>query len=389
MNLFKTFFLLIKKNLSIILMYIMIFSVLTLVLGTVYGSNDEFFQEETYSIAYIDEDNSALTRGIIEYLSIANELEDVSNRDDSSIQDLIFFRIYSHELVFKKGFEEKILNDQDVQVDYEATLPMGVQAFMVRSQVEEFITTYKSYISMGYDDTIASERTIELLSRHTEVSIAKSHSDTKINENSTIFVGNQYLWYALFSSICFSAGVVILSGMQDTLSMRIEASPVSRSKRNLINFIGVTIMGLIMYGVFVIAQFIIGRGSSNWIEYKWIYIINGLLATLTVTSLVSFITSFKIKPTSINMISNILSLGFAFIGGEFVPQYVLGPEVLSVAKFTPTYWFVYVNNMTHSMGMVTYDMGEVKKAFLIQGIFILVFIVGSQAVGRIRTSLKT
>jgi ABC-2 type transport system permease protein len=40
---------------------------------------------------------------------------------------------------------------------------------------------------------------------------------------------------------------------------------------------------------------------------------------------------------------NVLTLGMSFISGVFVPQAILGKTVLTIAQFTPVFWFVKAN----------------------------------------------
>lgn len=389
MNLFKNFFLLLRKNAMVIIIYTTIFLVLILGMSSVYGGDTDYmFEQENYDICYIDNDNSELTRGLISYLGSNHNLTDVKDNDPASVQDLLFFRIYMHEITFDEGMEKRVLNGEDTSVNYISGLPSGAQGYVLSEQVNDYISTYKTYIEMGYDKSEAASKTTEVLNDHANVTVIHDTSEENLNENVTIFVASQYYWYALFSSICFSAGVVIISGMEDSLASRIEASPVSRTKRNFINGICICLSGLVVYGLFVILMLAVGRDSSNWKEFGWVYLINGLLATLTCCSITGFLTSFKVKEKSLNIITNIIGMSFAFLGGEFVPQSILGDNVIAVAKFLPTYWFIRANNMTHSKGGLDYSQPEMLKCFAIQILFILVFFVGSMAVGKVRTSAR-
>lgn len=389
MNLFKNFFRLLNKNKNFIIIYTVIFSVLVVAMGSMFGvTSDSIFKEDAYTICYVDEDNSELTKGIIAFLSEANKVEDVSDRDDTSVQNLLFFRTYMHELKFAEGFENKVLAGEDISIDYVAGLPSGVQAYVIKNQVDTYISTYKLYVEMGYSNEEAAIKTNELVKEHSEVNVMKEDGEVPANENQIVFSGAMYFWYALFSSICFSAGVVVLSGMEENLSARIEAAPVSRAKRNLINTLAITLFGLAYSGIFLLIMFIIGKDSNNLQQYGVVYVVNVILATFVITSMTSFITSFKIKATNINMLTNIVGMACAFLGGEFVPMDILGEGVLKVGRFLPSYWFVYVNNMTYSRGAIAYNIDEVYKAFGIQILFILVFWIGAAAVGKIRSNSR-
>jgi ABC-2 type transport system permease protein len=66
------------------------------------------------------------------------------------------------------------------------------------------------------------------------------------------------------------------------------------------------------------------------------------------------------------MITNIVSLSMSFLCGVFVPQWLLGDGVLTVARFLPFYWSVYANNMTYASSGVSFDMHELMVCFGIQ-----------------------
>jgi ABC-2 type transport system permease protein len=94
------------------------------------------------------------------------------------------------------------------------------------------------------------------------------------------------------------------------------------------------------------------------------------------------LAQFTLKKEAYIALSNIISLGLSFISGAFVPQFLLSEGVLTLARFTPTYWFVKANN-TIAEATVS---GEVLKNILgyigIEFLFTLAFFVLSLAIAK-------
>jgi ABC-2 type transport system permease protein len=89
--------------------------------------------------------------------------------------------------------------------------------------------------------------------------------------------------------------------------------------------------------------------------------------------------------SSIPAVSNVLTLGLAFISGVFVPAELLGSLVLKVASFTPTYWYVAANNRIAALASFNYaSLQPVFSAMLIQAGFALAFIAIALVLGKKR-----
>ena len=388
MLLYKNFFKLLTKYKVVILSYLVIFGFLMAMIG--FFNSDQssgIFEEAYYTICYVDEDDSALSRGLIDYLKVSNTVTDAKDKTQTQIEDLMFFRVYMHEFKFEEGFEDKILSGNTDGLEYISDLPSGSQSYVLANQINNYINTYRTYIKMGYDNETAASKTKDSLTSHAEV-VVNTKEVAKQGESNFVYNFNQNLWYIMFTVMSMSAGVVILNAMEEKLSLRIEAGPVSRKKRTFINMAGLVSFGMALYIIILIVNLLAGRESTTIRDYFWVIAINDLLATLSSCALVAFITAFPISNKSINMIAILLGLGFSFISGAFVPQFLLSDKLLSIAKFIPTYWFVVVNNMTHSQGYTAYSQTKVFQSFGIQILFIVVFCLGTAVVSKARTELK-
>lgn len=388
MHLYKTFFRLLIKYKAVILSYLVIFGLLMGML-TLFNSDQSsgVFEEANFTICYVDEDDSALSRGLISFLKESNTAVDVKDVSETKVEDLMFFRVYMHEFKFEKGFEEKVLNGKESGIDYISDLPSGAQSYVLANQINNYVNTFRTYIGMGFDPETSAAKTRDALKSHAEV-VVNTKKVEKQNESYMLLYMNQNIWYIVFTIMCMSAGVIIVNAMEENLSRRIEAGPVSRRKRTFINMAGLVTFGFVIYVLILLANLIGGMNSSTVRDFFWVIAVNDLLAILSSCALVAFLTSFNFSNKSINMIAILVGLSFSFLAGGFVPQFLLGDKIIAVAKFIPTYWFVVVNNMTHSQGYEVFDKVKMFQCFGIQILFIAVFCLGTAVVSRVRTELK-
>jgi ABC-2 type transport system permease protein len=85
-------------------------------------------------------------------------------------------------------------------------------------------------------------------------------------------------------------------------------------------------------------------GSYMFTANGLLLLLNSFVFTLAALS-ISFLIGNIIKSKgAMSAAANVFSLGTCFIGGVFVPQELLGKTVLTIASFTPTYWYVQSNN---------------------------------------------
>lgn len=79
-----------------------------------------------------------------------------------------------------------------------------------------------------------------------------------------------------------------------------------------------------------------------------------------------------------------IALGMSFLCGVFVPQNMLGEQVLSASKFLPAYWYVKANDMLGGMYNLSWDVNVYNQIIVIQ----MLFVVGLFAAYLVVTKIK-
>ena len=116
MQVYRTFFKVINKNLFQIMIYVVVFLSITISLSRVYtdpaGSG---FTETKINIAFIDHDNSGLSRGLRGFLGVNSNIVDI--RDDAEkLQDALFFRKVEYVVTVPEGFTDGFLSGKEVKL---------------------------------------------------------------------------------------------------------------------------------------------------------------------------------------------------------------------------------------------------------------------------------
>ncbi|MEQ8199683.1 MAG: ABC transporter permease, partial [Clostridiaceae bacterium] len=110
----------------------------------------------------------------------------------------------------------------------------------------------------------------------------------------------------------------------------------------------------ICYGVFTSFGFMGYR--EDMMSYNGLLLcINALvftIAALSISYLAGLLTRSRNAQSSI---ANVLTLGFCFLSGVFVPQEMLSEKCLTIASFNPVYWYVKANNAIGRLSNFTFD----------------------------------
>ncbi|MBP5606903.1 MAG: ABC transporter permease [Lachnospiraceae bacterium] len=385
MHLYKNFFRLLIQNRSGIIIYGCIFVIMLVLLCVIAGSSDSAEGEfkETYDISYVDNDDSVLSRGLIAYLSQNNNVQDYKDKSETGILDLVFFGISDYHMTIDKGFGESINKGEEAKLHYNTSFDMSSTVFGIDTLVNNYIGMYRDYRLMGYDENAAADAASALLSNETTINVL-SKADTAGSGNElVVFQMNQFFCYLVLGFLALGVGHTIIANNDENVGRRIEASCVSRKSVSLTNTLGLITAGIFIWLIFIVINIVFGHDTAILHHYWWLIFINSFVTMLTGCSIASLLTSFNISANSLSMITNIVSLSMCFACGVFVPQWLIGENVLRFARFLPFYWAVYANNMTNPSSGIAFDQ---QKLFLCLGVQALFAIVIALAAAFVKSS---
>ncbi|HEY5561741.1 MAG TPA: ABC transporter permease [Clostridiaceae bacterium] len=376
MQVYKAFFKVIYKNLSQIMIYVVIFLFFAIVLSATYTDplNKNFTQTKV-NIAFINQDtNSKLLEGFKAYLSKNANIVNIKD-DTQKLQDALFFRKVEYIVKVPKGFTEGLLNGKDVVLE-KTTLPNSASGIYMDNIINKYLNTSKTYTSNIKD--LSQEQLVSYLdkdlSQKTEVKLISSGNPNMNSERPSYYYN--YLAYSLFAILILGVCSVMIVFNDTDLKKRNLCSPVKLRNMNLQMILGNLSFAILTWLVMIFASFIM-YGSYMFTPNGLLLLLNSFVFTLAALSISFLIGNIVSSKGAMSAVANVFSLGTCFISGVFVPQALLGKNVLRIASFTPTYWFVKANN--DIVKMVNFKMENLLGLFTDMFV-VLIFAVAILAV---------
>lgn len=368
MQVFKAFFKIAKSRRLTASIYFMIYAAVAILLSvTAKDTYTDHFQMTALSISVTDEDDSAASTALVNYLAARHEITDLS-KDKDVLLDQMYYRTVDYALTIPAGFEEKLLSGNPADTLISTVIPGSTAAYYVDQQISQYLTTLELYLASGDTLDAAVLAADEAVASVPEVEVTAFH-EQESTVSSTVFYYFQYLPY-VFIVILFSGLapiLVILNGKE--LKARTVCSSLT-PRRRMAEMSG----GCILYslGIWILFMLLaaVMCGKTLWTENLTVLaMINSFVFMIFATTIALFISCFGFDDNILNMASNMIGLSMSFFCGVFVPQSMLPSGVLHAAKFLPAYWYIRANNMLAGFGKEVFDMNFYLKCIGIQLLF--------------------
>lgn len=339
MQVFKTFFKISLRFLPSTIIYIVIYGVLSLVLPNVQSkSSSLIYEAEQINVAVIDNDNSTLSKSLYEYINANHNIRNIGE-DDSKWRDSIYYRRVAYILIIDEGMEEKILSGYEGELFSAYEDLASDSSYIVSSQVNSYISTFKGYLTAGSSMEDAIKLTESTLSQTAEVSYLNEEiSDKKVSSLNLYFT---YAPYFLLCMLINSLGPMLVIWNRPMIKQRTSISSLGMTSRTgaLIGAVGAFSILLFIISIIYAAIMFKKDFFNNAICF---YLLNAfvyLLVCVSITFLISQVTNHL---NLLNMWSNIIGLSTSFLCGVFVQRSLLPDKVVSFSKCLPTYWYINV-----------------------------------------------
>lgn len=361
MQVFKTFFRIMKKN----IISIMIYSGMFIFFAIAYTSNikveNEQFKPSKVNIMVLNEDGqSTLVDGFMKYLGeYVNFVE--PDKDEDSRKNKMFFRKMVYILTIPEGFSEQFAKEGTAKFTKQ-TVPDSVEVMSIDNVIDNYFNVAKNYVKYAPElDYNKMNAYIEnCLKDETKVNLNIEVKDDVTYSNGFNSNFFNFLGYIIIASLITGVSMNVFSFNGVDILRRHTASPLTRRKFNMqlifANFIFVVAYLLI----FIIVGYALNK--SRMINANTILVwLNAFAFSLTALS-ISYLIGITVKSRkAVGAFSTGLSLSLAFISGLFVPQKYLGTTVLKIASFTPTYWYAKANNAL--MNVTSFRWSETSNIF--------------------------
>jgi ABC-2 type transport system permease protein len=346
MQAFKVYFKVVRASRMQMLVYVIVFLGVTMVMSSLYGGSvapqaASFSAVRSKAAVISYDEDSPLLKGFVDYLSASAQLEDISGEGEA-LQDALFFHAIEFAVKIPKGFTQAFLDGEDVSLEM-ASSAYSADTVFLKDLVDRYFNTAALYVKhgAGLDQTEIVQLVASDLRASAPVRVEAAAS-AQPTAGEYVYVLN-YMSYPLFAMLILGVVTIMLVFNQTDLKRRNLCAPVPSAKTNLQVFLGHLIYGVICWALMCLIG--VGRYVHEMVSVKGLWACLNAFAFMLACLGISFLVGTLIKKsTVVPAIQNILALGTSFLSGAFVPQYLLGKTVLTIASFTPTYWYVRANH---------------------------------------------
>lgn len=344
MQVFSTYFKLLKKQMVSIIIYAVLFLWLSIMISSnIKVENTEFIASKVAIMVINEDGENELIKGFLNYLGQYAKFVE-AEEDKEERKDAMFFGRTEYILTIPEGFTQNFASEGKVNLIKE-DVPDSVASIAIDNAINNYLNMAKIYLehvpNMSYEEL--SLKVANNLEEETQVTIDVKTKDTVTYSNGFNMNYFNYLGYILLSVFITGVSLVMFSFHGLDIRRRHFASPLTSRSMNVQLILSnlVFVFGYLI--LFVIAGYVLNRdrmiNTNTWLTW-----INAMVFTLTSLS-ISYLIGITVKSRkAVSAIATALSLSLAFVSGIFVPQEYLGASVLKAASFTPTYWYVKTNN---------------------------------------------
>jgi len=370
MQVFKTYFKIVKKNILSISIYFFVFiGISILISGQIPESKaDTAFSSNKSPIVIFNYDKgSNISNDFEKFLSKNATIIEIPDEVES-LQDALYFRKVVYIVRIPNGFGESLKAGNDAVISKTAISGSEYNIYM-DLLINKYMNTAKRYINNIPNITNEQLNTYLEKDMSVEADVKVQTFGETVNSESNIKYYFNYYAYVIFAVVILGVTTVILTFNNSEIKKRHLGSPIKLSSYNFQVILGSLVFTLIVWALICLLSFPI-YGSAAFTTNTVLLIINALIISLVVLSISFLLGNVMKSKSAIDAITNILTLGLSFLSGVFVPQELMSDSVLKIASFTPTYWYVKaVNSITSLTVWSSENISPIVNYMAIQLIF--------------------
>ncbi len=358
---YKAFFKVIYKNLTVLMIYVVVFISLAMALANTYSpAGEASFIDTKVNIVFINYDEETeIVKGLRAYLEKNANIVDIPDETEK-LQDALFFKEAEYIIRVPRGFSEGILMGETPQLESTA-IPTSPSRIYIDNMLNKYMNTVKAYITAMGDISHAELVRLVAIDLEEKIPVDLIDSQAELANNQKRAYYFNYMSYSIFAVLILGVCTVMLVFNKPDLKKRNLCTPVKIKHMNLQLVLGNISFALLTWLVMVLPSFILYRGFM-FTTKGLLYLLNSLIFTIAALSISYLIGNILKSRNAMSGAANVIALGSSFISGVFVPQEFLGSTVQKIASFTPTYWYVKSNNIIS--GLESFTAEGLRPVFL-------------------------
>ena len=299
-------------------------------------TKDTMFEDSIVKVAITDNDNSVLSRGLVEYL---NETEDVVEPQTTSIKEMndnVRFLIYDYALIIPDDFSERVKNGETEDLLEFVAPGATAPQYLLTEKINTYMKDVMVYLNSDYSEENAIALTMENMIK---LSNTKATVIDTSDENHRSFYTGMFTFngYTLLMILCISISSVLSFTKDADVKNRISVSGMHFKTRNFAIIAAVFCIGIVITAAVTVVVGLMGLSDTNGkFIFYCIDVIALMLVGLGMAYMISAITT---NENIINMVTNMFVLSMSFFCGVFIDIQFLSPAIVKFAHFLPLYWY--------------------------------------------------
>lgn len=337
MTVFKNYLKVAKTYTLMIIGYTAIFLGLAIFAGS-FNSTSTDYQSMDVKVAIINRDEDTnLINGFKEYIKDHGEVvELVDNQEE--LRDALFYRTVDYIMIIPDNYTDDFIDGKDVSIET-MELPDAYSSIYSKNLLNKYLNTANLYLKAGIDDQELVKLIREDLNKNVEVEMLDQHNETDFSMAASYYNFSNYM---LITITMIIITMIMVSFNEEKIKRRNLVSPVSYKNMNRQLLMGNYTVGLAIWLLYVLGSFVLYNEAMMTMN-GLLLVINSLVLMIFIQAFSFMIAKFTSNREILNGLGNVFGLGSSFLCGAFVPQSMLSPFVLSIAKFLPSYWFIKSN----------------------------------------------
>lgn len=390
MQVFKTYFKIVKKNITSISIYFFVFLFISILITNQIPKTDsvETFDSTKSRIAIFNYDkNSDFSNSFESFLSEHTKVIEIEDETES-MQDALYFRDVVYIVKIPNGFGKGIEKGENVQIEKTAIANSNDNVY-IDLLINKYMNTAKKYIENipNITNEQLNAYLTEDMAIEADVKMQTYYGEAVKTESNIGYYFNYYA-YVIFAIVILGVTTIILTFNSTELKKRNMCSPIKLSSYNFQIILSSLVFTVIVWILICLLSFPI-YGNALDIKNTLLLFANALIISIVVLSISFLLGNVMKSKGAIDAISNILTLGLSFLSGVFVPQAIMSASVLKIASFTPTYWYVKaVEEITSLTVWSSENILPIVNYMIIQLIFAIAILAISLLIVKQKRSSK-
>jgi len=383
MSVFSVCLRILKKNLPTISIYFIVFvfvsSIITIMAAP---SAPGEFGKTKVAIALFAEESTSLVEGLKE--SLAQQADFVQIEDNrEKLQEAMFYRRVHYILRIPYGFTDSFIKGNLIALE-RTSIPGSTSAIYIDLRIDRFLETLRLYATAMPEADISEKVAFVLDDLAVETKVEVAGPENRSNGPSILKYYFNFLAYTIMFAIIFGVSSILLVFNDIDIKRRNLCSPLGSNSISLQCFLASALFALVNWIALVALSSMFGIDEIT-APSTWLYIVNSLVFAICISGLAFLIGSLTKNREVVSAVANITTLGTSFLSGVFVPQEILGENVLRIASFMPTYWYVRANERIAGLiDFSIYNLSDVLISLAIQLAFGAAFLIAALVIGKRR-----